>query len=137
MKARYAIAALLIATSPILAKDVCLERHNIDGWGSRDGHSLVVNDRFGKKYLLTVVGWCNDLDFSLGVSFPSRFGNAFTCLERGDRVVAHDAGERPSMPTSCTIAKIEAYTPEMEKAYRAAKDAAKAEPAGHADSKKD
>lgn len=115
------MAAPGIAANPAPAKTVCLQRHDIDGWGARDDHSIVVNDRFGKKYLLSLAGLCRDFDFSLGVTFPSRTGNGMTCLERGDRVAAHMLGEPPHGPASCWIAKIEAYTPEMEKAYREAK----------------
>ncbi|MGB8603340.1 MAG: DUF6491 family protein [Rhizomicrobium sp.] len=108
------------------AKNICLQKDRIDGWGARDEHTIVVNDVFGKKYLLSVAGWCQDLDFSLGLSFHSAGGGGFTCLDRGDYVVPHGGGTIPSPGARCMITKIEAYTPEMEKAYHEAKAAKKA-----------
>ena len=118
---------LLIAASPAFAKDnVCLQRDRISGWGSRDSHTLVVNEMFGKKYLLTVAGWCPDLDFSMGISFRSPGGGHFSCLERGDYIVPHGPGVMPANGARCMITQIESYTPEMEKAYKDAKNAKEA-----------
>lgn len=109
-------------------QNICLQRDRIDGWGSRDKNTIVVNDTFGKKYLLSVAGWCQDLDFSMGLSFHSPGGAAFTCLDRGDYVVPHGGGALPAPGARCMITKIEVYTPEMEKAYHDAKEAAKSGP---------
>ncbi len=120
-----AAAALFLTVGAASAAEPCLHRNQIDGWGARDAHSLIVNDRFGKKYLLSVAGWCQDLDFSLGLSIHSPIGNGMSCLSRGDWVVGH-GGVTPSMRGArCTIVKIEAYTPEMEKADKEAKAAKK------------
>jgi hypothetical protein len=126
MKVAIIVTALLLTASAASARDVCVERQNIDGWGARDAHSLVVNDRFGKKYLLTVAGWCQDFDFSFGISFHGFGGNEFTCLERGDTIVPHGGGAMGLRGARCSITGIEAYTPQMEKAYREAKEAARA-----------
>lgn len=108
-------------------QNVCLQRHRIDGWASRDAHTLVVSDIFRKKFLLTVNGWCQDLDFSMGLSFHTPGGGDYTCLDRGDYVVPHGGGVMPARGARCYITKIEAYTPQMEAAYREAKDREKAE----------
>lgn len=123
MKIVPIIAALLLtAAVPAFASDVCIQNDKIDGWAARDAHSLVVSDVFRKKYLLSVAGWCQDLDFSLGISLGSRFGSGSTCLERGDHVVARGPGVT-TPHAICTITKIELYTPEMEKAYKDALEA--------------
>lgn len=106
-------------------KIICLQRNQIDGWGARDNHSLVVNDIYGKKYLLTLSGWCQDFDVSMGISFHSVIGNPAMCLARGDYVVPHGGAALPSPGTRCMITGIERYTPEMEKAYHEAKEAAR------------
>jgi hypothetical protein len=120
-----AAAALLLTAGAASASEPCLQRDHIDGWGARDAHSLIVNDRFGKKYLLSVSGWCQDLDFSLGLGIHSFGGNGMSCLSRGDWIVPHGGATPPMRGTRCTITKIEAYTPEMEKADREAKAAKK------------
>ena len=130
MKITIIAAGLLIVASavPALASDACLLNRDVDGWGTRDAHTLVVNDRFARKYLVSVAGWCQDLDFSMGISIRS-FGGGSSCVDRGDRIVMHGAGamDRHGL---CTITKIERYTPEMEKAY---KDALEAKKHQHAD----
>lgn len=118
------VAAVGIAGAAV-AKEPCLQRDMIDGWGARDSHTLVVSDRFRKKYLLTVNGWCQDIDFSLGISFHGH-GNSMSCLARGDRIVPHGGGVVRSPGARCIITKIEYYTPEMEAAYKKAKEAKKA-----------
>jgi hypothetical protein len=124
----YVFAALLLltATAPAFAGNVCLRMFDVDGWGSRDAHTLVVNDKWGKKYLLTVAGWCQDLDFSMGISIHSFGGNDMTCIDRGDWIALHGPGVMHSPGARCTITKIEPYTPEMEKAYKDGKEAARA-----------
>lgn len=106
--------------------NICLDRSRIDGWAARDAHSLVVSDIFRKKFLVTVNGWCQDIDFSFGIRFVSPAGAAFTCLDRGDYVVPHGGGVIPVRGARCYITKIEAYTPQMEAAYRDAQAKAKA-----------
>lgn len=122
----FAAAAAVMVTGLAYAKEPCLQRSMIGGWGARDSHTLVVDDNFGKKYLLTVAGWCQDLEFGMGLSIHSTFGNAASCISRGDWVVPHGGGVIPARGARCTITKIELYTKEMEKAYRDAKAAKKA-----------
>jgi hypothetical protein len=91
-------------------------RDRIDGWGARDAHSLIVSDVFRHKYLVSVVGWCQDLDFSWGIAIRSPGGFADTCLDRGDSIVMRGPGTLPMHGARCTVTKIEPYTPEMQKA---------------------
>ena len=123
MKTTIIAAALLMAATaaPALASDVCLMNRDVDGWGTRDAHTLIVNDRFARKYLLSVAGWCQDFDFSLGLGIRS-FGGENSCVDRGDHIIVR-GGPVPDRNAICTITKIERYTPEMEKAYKAAREA--------------
>jgi len=123
MKTTIIAAALLMAVTaaPALAGDFCLMNRDVDGWGTRDAHTLIVNDRFARKYLVSVAGWCQDLDFSMGIGIRS-LGGGSSCVDRGDRIVMRGAGAM-DRHAICTIMKIERYTPEMEKAYRAAREA--------------
>jgi len=125
MKTTIIAAALLVAASvaPALASDACLMKHDVEGWGMRKDHTLVVNDRFGHKYLLSVAGMCNDLNFSMGLGIRSPGGNfGDFCVDRGDRIVLGGPGVIDHHPV-CMITKVERYTPDMEKAYKAAREA--------------
>jgi hypothetical protein len=56
------------------------------------------------------------------------FGGGDSCVERGDKIVMRGGGAM-SGPSACWITKIERYTPDMEKAYHAALEAKKTQPA--------
>lgn len=128
MKTKIFLAALLLASAvPAIAADtdsaprkndyVCLRYHDVDGWGARDKHSMVVNDRFGRKYLVSLAGLCDDLNFSMGAGFRPLGGASF-CLDRGDRVVMSGAITRTS---ACWVNKVQLYTKDMEAADKLAR----------------
>jgi len=118
---KYLMAALLLAAvaAPAFASDdACLMRRYVDGWGARDEHSMIVNDRFGRKYLVKLAGVCGDLDFAFRAGFRS-FGGPSMCIERGDHVVMRGGGAFPH--STCWVTKVMRYTPDMEHADRAAR----------------
>jgi hypothetical protein len=119
MKIKLIAAALLLTATaaPAFADNtsVCLEHRDIDGWGARDNKSMIVNDRFGRKYLLSLAGLCSDLNFSFGVGIRSFGGFDGGCVERGDHVVMRGGGAFGHNDT-CWVTKVEHYTPEMQKA---------------------
>jgi hypothetical protein len=123
-----AAAAPAAAVTPASAADVCLMHRDVDGWGAHGDHAMIVNDRFGRKYLVSLAGLCSDLDFSFGVGIRSLGGVTFGCVERGDRIVMRGGGAMPHND-SCWITKIVRYTPEMQAAYKAELEAKKG---GHA-----
>ena len=128
MKTILTLAVLLMATAPALAEDaappapakpyICLRHNEVDGWGARDKHSMVVNDRFGRKYLVGLRGLCDDLNFSLGAGFQPVGGGAWSCVDRGDRVVMSDSITRMS---ACWVDKVQLYTKDMEAADKLAR----------------
>jgi hypothetical protein len=131
MKIKLVTASLLLAAAalPAFAADApkagnaCLMRNQIDGWGARDDHSMIVNDRFGKKYLLTLAGLCSDINFSMAVGIKSLGPSmAMSCVERGDRIVMRGGGAMPHNDT-CWVTNVQLYTADMEKADKAARDA--------------
>jgi len=126
MKTTLVLAALLLAATamPAFAADktdgnVCLYRRDVDGWGSRDAHSMIVNDRFGRKFLLTLSGICNDLDFSFGAGFRPLGMAGGPCVDRGDRVIMRGGGAMGH--EACWVNKILRYTPEMQAADKLAR----------------
>ena len=120
---------LAVAAAPAsAADDACLMHRDIDGWGAHGDHAMIVNDRFGRKYLVSLAGLCSDLNFSFGVGIRSPIGTTFGCVERGDKIVMRGGGAMGRNDV-CWITKIERYTPEMEKAYKAELEAKKNKPA--------
>ncbi|MDE2112270.1 MAG: hypothetical protein KGJ79_14090 [Alphaproteobacteria bacterium] len=124
MKAFVISVALLLATAaaPSFAKDdVCLMHRFVDGWGAHGDHAMVVNDKFGRKYLVSLAGLCDDINYAWAAGFRSLVGNVDSCVERGDKVIMRGGGVLGH--DVCWVTKVERYTPEMEKAYREALEA--------------
>jgi len=131
MKTILVSAALLLtaavpawAETPAPAGDnTCLLHRYVDGWGAHGDHAMVVNDKFGRKYLLSLAGVCSDINYAFGVGIVSPMGDTGDfCVERGDKIVMRGGGVS-QVPAACWVTKVEPYTPDMEKAYRAAQEA--------------
>jgi hypothetical protein len=130
MKREIVLSALLLASAPAFADDakpaaptnVCLRHHDVDGWGARDRKSMIVNDRFGKKYLISLAGLCDDLDFAFGAGFRPLGGhNMGTCVDRGDRLVLRGGGAMGGHNDTCWVTKVQLYTKDMEAADKLAR----------------
>jgi hypothetical protein len=126
MKIKLVLAGLLLTATaaPAFAagpnENVCLRYNQVDGWGARDKHSMIVDDRFGRKYLVKLAGLCDDLNFAFGAGFRPLGGAGF-CVDRGDRVVMRGGGV--TFPHStCWVSKVQIYTPEMREADKAARE---------------
>ena len=136
MKSKFILAVLAMAatTTPAFAADaagpadashpydICLRHRDVDGWGARDDHSMVVNDRFGRKYLVSLAGVCSDVNWAFGAGFRSVGGNfPGSCVERGDHLILRGGGV--SFPHStCWVTKVQPYTPDMQQADKLAKE---------------
>lgn len=133
MKTKLFLAALLLASPAFAADDsappatpaktsVCLQHSDVDGWGARDKKSMIVNDRFGRKYLVTLNGICDDVDFAFGAGFrpPGGVPSWGMCVDRGDRVVLRGGGAMPHNDT-CWVNKVVPYTKDMEAADKQAR----------------
>lgn len=138
MKTILTLAVLLAAAAPALADDtapaqpakpaaaphICLHHSDVDGWGTRDRRSMVVNDRFGRKYLVSLNGLCDDLNFAFGAGFrPIGGGPIFgACVERGDRVLMGGGGASHMSNQTCWVDKVQLYTKDMEAADKLARE---------------
>jgi hypothetical protein len=122
-----AIAAPAVASDPPVSAtktSICLRHSDVDGWGARDNHSMVIDDRFGRKYLVTLNGLCSDLNFAFaaGIKGPGHFGVAGSCVDRGDRVVMGGGGTTPMSNGTCWVSKVQLYTKDMQAADKLARD---------------
>jgi len=130
-----AAAALAAMSAPALAEgtshdnNVCLMRRDIDGWGAHGNNAVVINDRFGRKYLLSLAGLCSDVNWAFGLGVRG-FGGADACVDRGDHIVMRGGGAMDGHDV-CWVTKVERYTPEMEKADKAAVEAKRHEHDSH------
>ena len=133
MKSKFILAALAmsVVAVPALAEDaagaphpydICLKHRDVDGWGARDNHSMVVNDRFGRKFLVSLAGVCSDVNWAFGAGFRSIGGNfPGSCVERGDHLILRGGGV--TFPHStCWVTKVQNYTPEMQQADKLARE---------------
>jgi hypothetical protein len=124
-----AFAALTAAgASPAWADRPCLEFGYIYSWKAITDRTLIVEDNWHKKFKLKLIGVCNNLKFHERLAFRSPGATDLTCLSPGDEVITREFGtgfER------CAVTSIEAYTPDMEKADKAAAQAAKDQRSGY------
>ncbi|GAA0539654.1 hypothetical protein FHS83_003737 [Rhizomicrobium palustre] len=132
MTKRLFLAAVVLAGTavPALAEDapapartsVCLRHSDVDGWGSRDKKSMVVNDRFGRKYLVSLAGLCSDLNWAFGAGFRGIGGNIpGSCVDRGDRLIMRGGGVSQVANDACWVTKVQPYTKDMEQADKVAR----------------
>ena len=124
MKKALLLAAALAALAPntALAERPCLEFGYIYNWTALNDRTLIVEDYYHRKYKMSLIGVCYNLKFHERLAFKSPGALALTCLSPGDEVITRDFGTGFSR---CAITHIDYYTPEMERADRAAADAAK------------
>ena len=118
MKTYLAIAALALALAAGQARaaGMCLREANIYNWNAPNDRTVIVEDDFHNKYKLTLMSPCINLQYKLRLGFRTFGGTGLSCVSRGDEVIASS----PIGPQRCPITKIEPYTPEMEKADKAA-----------------
>ncbi|HUJ03462.1 MAG TPA: DUF6491 family protein [Rhizomicrobium sp.] len=128
MTLKLLLAAGLIAAlaAPALADEtktdgpqVCLRIGQILNWQAPDDHTLIVEDYTHQKFKLSLMGTCVGLNFRQTVGFKSVGGTELSCITPGDYVFTHVM----ALHQHCPVKTIEIYTPEMEKADKAAKEA--------------
>ncbi len=119
--ALLALAASAIATQALAARP-CLRQDQIYNWDAPNDTTLIVENDFHKKFKITLLSKCLSLTFKQRLGFKVFGGTGLSCVTPGDSVfTGSEIG-----PQRCAISRVEAYTPEMEKADKAAALAAKA-----------
>jgi len=113
-----AATATLVSTHA-LAAGACLRQANIYNWNSLDDRTVIVEDDFHKKFKLTLMTPCLNMQYHERLGFKVFGGSELACVSRGDEILSAS----PIGPQHCPISKIELYTAEMEKADKDAKAA--------------
>jgi hypothetical protein len=110
-KTLLTVVALAILVPAANAAEPCLRMDNIYNWDVRNDRTLIVEDYQHRKFKVSLMGGCTNLKFRQALAFKSFGGTGLSCVTRGDAVVQRD----DVGPRRCPIAKIELYTPEMQK----------------------
>lgn len=126
----FAFLTSAIAATPAMADRACLRFGYIWNWNALDRRTLIVEDQWHKKFKLGLIGICDNIRFHERLAFKSRGSLALSCLSPGDEVITREFGPGPG-PQRCAITSIQAYTPEMEAADKAAARAAKEQRQGY------
>jgi hypothetical protein len=123
-----AVVAAAASASPASAERPCLQFGRIYNWKVINDRMLIVEDETHKKFRLKLIGACTNLRFHENLGFESPGGSFLSCLSPGDEVVTREFGTGRQ---DCAITHIDAYTPEMEQADKAAAQAAKDQRSGY------
>jgi hypothetical protein len=108
--------AALLAT-PAFADSKCLELSQIWSWKAVDNKTLIVEDNWHQKFKVSLMAYCPNLLFKENLGFKVFGGTGLSCVSKGDQVIDRD---HPAGTYRCPISDITPYTPEMEKADKAA-----------------
>ena len=108
--------ATLIVT-PAFSNPNCLELIRVYNWRVVDNKTLIVEDDLHQKFKLLLMGYCPALPYNETLGFKVIGGSQLSCISRGDEIISR---EHPLGAFHCPITDIVPYTPEMEKADKAA-----------------
>ena len=112
---KIASAVMLLAATlsmPALAQPaasgkVCLRQDMIYGWDVVNDRTLIVSDRVGKKFTVTLMPGCLDLKFNLRLGFKAFGATGLSCLGHNDYVLVPAGGGQPQQ--RCFISDVQAY----------------------------
>ncbi len=62
----------------------CLRQDMVNGWKVVNDQTLIVTDRVGKQYTLSLAKGCHDLKWPSTLGFSSGSGTGLACLGRND-----------------------------------------------------
>lgn len=115
-----AVLGLAMSLSgPALADRQCLVMDQIWNWHAVNDQTLIVEDNSHHKFKVSLMAPCINLTFKERIGFKSFGGTGLSCLSKGDDVLVRN----PGFPERCPITDIQLYTPDMEKADKAAAQA--------------
>ncbi|HTQ12507.1 MAG TPA: DUF6491 family protein [Rhizomicrobium sp.] len=114
-------AGLCALAAPALASPTCLSVGQVYNWKVVNDRTLIVEDEFHNRFRMDLLGPCPQLNFKERVGFKSVGGfSQLSCLGAGDHIFIRNFGTGPQI---CPIKSVVPYTPDMEKADKAAEAA--------------
>ena len=112
-----ALLFLVFSTLSAAAAPVCLQRTQTTAFQPRlGGRAVIVTDHSKQKFLVSFAGSCRALNDTSQLGFQTMEQSRLACVVKGDSLVSRRDTDFGGLGRSCNVQKIEAYTPEMEKA---------------------
>jgi len=112
-----ALLFLALSTLSATAAPACLQRTQTAAFQPRLGNrSMIVTDHSRQKFLVSFSGACRALDDASRLGFQTMEQSRLACVEKGDYLVSLRDADFNGFGRSCSVQKVETYTPEMEKA---------------------
>jgi len=115
------LAFLAAVPAANAARPACIRNIDIYNFNAPNDRTLIVESIRHVKYKVSFIGTCQSLSFKEQIAFKTPGSTQLSCLSKGDQVISRDFGMRQT----CTISDIQLYTPEMQAADKAAKEAKK------------
>jgi len=108
-----ALGALLLAVAVAVAAPAaaqpqqCLRQNMVNGWKFVDDQTLIVDDRIGQKFTVSLAKGCHDLDWPMRLFFSAETTSSLSCIGRHGFVYVPANGGRISQ--RCLIESVQAY----------------------------
>jgi hypothetical protein len=110
-------AALAVPASAQPQQQQCLRQNMVNGWNVVDDQTLIVDDRVGRRYTVSLAKGCHDLKWPMQMGFTSSSGFGLGCIERND-FVSVPANEA-YISQRCLINDVQPYRGGAPSGYRA------------------
>jgi hypothetical protein len=80
----------------------------VDGWKVVNDQTLIVNDRVGRKYTVTLARGCHDLKWPDKLGWSASNGFAIGCIQHNDFLYVPANG--PDVSQRCLIEDVQPYS---------------------------
>jgi hypothetical protein len=109
-----ALGALLLAgaafaapasAQPMQPQQQCLRQNMVNGWKVVNDQTLIVDDRVGHKFTVSLAKGCHDLNWPMHLGFSAETTTSLSCVERHGFVYVPANGGRLSQ--RCLIESVQ------------------------------
>ncbi len=104
-------AACAVVATPAAAQpaqtQACLAKNMVDGWKVVNDQTLIVNDKVGRKYTVTLARGCRDLKWPDKLGWSASNGFAIGCIQHNDFLYVPANG--PDISQRCLIEDVQPY----------------------------
>lgn len=103
--AMFIFASGIAQAQPAAPPAACLRQDMVQGWTVVNDRTLVVTDRVGKTFTVSLLPGCRNLKFNQRLAFSAFSGTGLACLGHNDYVLVPPGGGDPGQ--RCLIAGIQ------------------------------
>ncbi len=96
------------AAQPQQPRQACLAKNMVDGWKVVNDQTLIVNDRVGRQYTVTLARGCHDLKWPSRLGWSSSTGFAIGCIQHNDFLYVPPNGG--DIAQRCLIEDVQPYS---------------------------